>query len=80
MYMQDDRITVCLNVEDCIREQIAGYSLRQVFGQLPAVQLLLCAVVVEVPDDLCRTPVFLDNRDFGGLVTECASRWDAHLQ
>ena len=32
VYMQDDRITACLDVEDCAREQVAGYCLCQVLG------------------------------------------------
>jgi len=37
MHMQDDRITAYLDIEDCVREQVACYRLRQVLGQLPAV-------------------------------------------
>ena len=65
MHMQDDGIPVRLNVDDCVRQQIAGYSLCQVLGQLPAVQLLHPSFVVDVLDYLCRSPVFLDKRDFG---------------
>ncbi len=46
--MQNDRITVRFNVEDCVREQIAGYRLCEILGQDAAVQLLLCAGVIEI--------------------------------
>ena len=37
MHMQDDPVTARLDIEDCVREQVAGYRLCQVLGQLPTV-------------------------------------------
>ena len=39
MYMQYDGITARLNIEDCVREQITGYRLCQIFGQFPAMSV-----------------------------------------
>ena len=73
VYMQDDRIAVRLDVEDCVREQITGYSLRQILGQLPAVQFIWITFVVEVPDFLPLASVDHHGYDFWRSVTESSS-------
>jgi len=74
MHMQDDPVTARLDIENCVREQVAGYRLCQVLGQLPALQFLLLAVAVERLDGICRPPVFLYDFDFGRQVAESTSR------